>query len=83
VFATFHGQESSCESTASAKGGAQFQNFMALYSSVDFALLIPLQAWAWAKGYFKVRAREIRLTLLHLSHVPDLNEMTHLNQRNH
>lgn len=35
VFATFHGQESSCESTASAKGGAQFQNFMALYSSVD------------------------------------------------
>jgi hypothetical protein len=56
---------------------------MALYSSVDFALLIPLQAWAWANGYFKVRAREIRLTLLHLSHVPDLNEMTHLNQRNH
>ena len=53
------------------------------YSSVDFALLIPLQAWAWANGYFKARAREIRLTLLHLSHVPDLNEMTHLNQRNH
>ena len=59
-------------------GTLQFSRFYRF-----FALLIPLQAWAWANGYFKARAREIRLTLPHLSHVPDVNEMTHLNQRNH